>query len=269
MWWSHYSWFQCSSTCFRNFFKTSGNVFETQQWVFKLVWCIFSFSTEKKAIVTHTARVIWGHLASQGLCPERSKLWVGEKKKENILTRMWSSGDHNNHDLATTMKQQLHKTSNKTKETALVIEQHILVSWYQLLIFHLQFRVLCFWFKHDMNNGVRLKLLLMHNNNNMNTKNFSLTFYSESWLHTQVCQHGWQGQCHTRPEWMGFCLHHHNDLCGLKRDPVEGQRQGSEAAGFTQEGCLTVWVCAGSTGPGDSFCGGRQRFARLVPHVVG
>lgn len=176
------------------------------------------------------------------------------------------------------MKQRLHKTSNKTKETALVIERHILVSWYQLLIFHLPFRVLCFWFKHDMNNGASLKLLLTrnNNNNNMNPKNLSLTFYPESWLHIQVCQHGRQGQCHAGPDWMGFCLHHHNDLCSLQSDPVEGQRQGSKAAGFTQEGCLTVWVCVRNAGPEDSFCGGRQwggghrrRLARLVPHVVG
>lgn len=110
----------------------------------------------------------------------------------------------------------------------------------------------------------------------MNPKKLSLTFYSESWLHIQVRQHGWQRQGHTGPDWMAFGLHHHDDLCGLKRDPVEGQRQGSEAAGFTQEGCPTVWVCAGNTRPGCSFWRGRQRrgghrqrSARLVPHVVG
>lgn len=57
---------------------------------------------------------------------------------------------------------------------------------------------------------------------------------------------------------------------------MEGQWQDSQAAGFTLEGRLTVWVCAGNTGSGDGFGGGRQRgggrgqwFARLVPRVVG
>lgn len=99
----------------------------------------------------------------------------------------------------------------------------------------------------------------MRNNNNMNAKNLWLTFYSESWLHNQVCLHGWQWQRHAGPDWMGFCLHHHHNLCGLERDLVEGQWQGSEAAGCAQGGGLTVWVCAGKTGPGKTSCGGRQR----------
>lgn len=126
-----------------------------------------------------------------------------------------------------------------------------------------------------MNSEIGLKLL-QHTTIIEIQKKLSLTFYSESRLHIQVCQHWRQGQRHAGPDRMAVCLHHRHDLCGFQRDPVEGQRQGSQAAGLTQEGGLTGWLRAGNTGPGDSFCGGRQRggrhrqrFAGLVPGVVG
>lgn len=39
---------------------------------------------------------------------------------------------------------------------------------------------------------------------------------------------------------------------------MEGQWQGSEAAGFIQGGGLTVGIRAAETGPGESLCGGGQ-----------
>lgn len=68
------------------------------------------------------------------------------------------------------MKQRLHKTSNKTKETALVIRRYFSAIWYELTIVHFTLYRLVIWYKHDMNNGLSLKALILHNNSNMNPK---------------------------------------------------------------------------------------------------